>query len=607
MARIDNKVNSWVERLDDSVGLWKIGWTAVALAVVIILAFFFYLSSTQVLYTDDGFDVAQIARNIALGEGYSTHAIRPLNAFITDSAVPGRLPEINHAPLYPRVLCKWFQIRKIADDHSVLLLAMIFFAAGVVMTHFLATLLFDWKIGLMSAAVVGLSGTLLSMTLTGEMWPFVMCMFLAFCFAAVYYHKMIIRKGKKIPALIWCVILSLTVVGLYLTNYLFIWLIIPVLGFLWFSSRRILHPIIFIVVLAGCLFYPMMRNYEVCKSPILAGTAWDVLLDTEVYPELNAYRGVNDEIKDLKGVLDFPIKHFPAFAHKITDGIGKVATSCANDLISFIIICFAIVSALYKFRSPEVNALRGLMYAVFPILFTVFAAYSVSVNALIIFAPLLAIFASKYIALLLNAKKLHKIYSNAIVGGIMVIIALPLFMQIIWKTPQYSSTEEARSAEQYFTSIPRTGAKGVFYTDDYCRAAWSTSFSAVLLPLSDADIKRLKEIGMPIHVIVLTPKVKEYSTGEIWNMLYNIKVMTEIVNDRQKGLKIVRQEWGEWLTTQNITEQSKAAISKYLKTKFEDDYDRIMRQYAVYTELRGLRAQHAHPLQPEYIKVFFID
>ena len=56
-----------------------------------------------------------------------------------------------------------------------------------------------------------------------------------------------------------------------------------------------------------------------------------------------------------------------------------------------------------------------------------------------------------------------------------------------------------------------------------------------------------------------------------------------------------------------ITEQSKAAISKYLKTKFEDDYDRIMRQYAVYTELRGLRAQHAHPLQPEYIKVFFID
>ena len=180
-------------------------------------------------------------------------------------------------------------------------------------------------------------------------------------------------------------------------------------------------------------------------------------------------------------------------------------------------------------------------------------------------------------------------------------------MQIIWKTPQYSSTEEARSAEQYFTSIPRTGAQGVFYTDDYCRAAWSTSFSAVLLPLSDADIVRLKEIGMPVHVIVLTPKVKEYSTGEIWNMLYNIKVMTEIVNDRQKGLNIVRKEWGEWLTTQNITEQSKAAISKYLKTKFEDDYDRIMRQYAVYTELRGLRAQHAHPLQPEYIKVFFID
>ncbi len=61
----------------------------------------------------------------------------------------------------------------------------------------------------------------------------------------------------------------------------------------------------------------------------------------------------------LRPVL-FPVEHFTSFAAKLMTGTSEVAQAMAVTL-GLVALPLALVSALYKFRAPTANAVRGFV------------------------------------------------------------------------------------------------------------------------------------------------------------------------------------------------------------------------------------------------------
>ena len=210
------------ERLQDLIFKFDLGmgiqWFRLGGFLFLVFLVILVYTGTQFVGLRDRetMDLGQLGRNLALGRGYVTRNIRPIDVSYLAAAgkLPiseGRvvLPELWTPPVYPLVLAGWFKVfkpvsritavKRLLDisahrlpedwlklqalydaarvqtlrmDRLLVILAWLFFVADLGLLYLLAQELFDKRVALLSVVLSMLCDQLLDACVAGSMLPF---------------------------------------------------------------------------------------------------------------------------------------------------------------------------------------------------------------------------------------------------------------------------------------------------------------------------------------------------------------------------------------------------------------------------------------------------
>ena len=207
-------------------------------------------------------DMAQVARQIARGEGFTTKFIRPIDVWDFSKETSKKkenasidfdhFPEANHAPLYPYVLAAAikmtgyddFQAHRMdenksniyAGDRVISGTSTVFFLLAMLLAYTLLAKVFDDVVAISTVAFMGLSELLLQYALSGLPQPFMMCLMLAamHCLVAAIRAD---RAEKTAKTMVWLLVCFVFMSLLCLTCYMCIWCFVGLLVFCGFYFR----------------------------------------------------------------------------------------------------------------------------------------------------------------------------------------------------------------------------------------------------------------------------------------------------------------------------------------------------------------------------------
>ncbi|HYY28048.1 MAG TPA: phospholipid carrier-dependent glycosyltransferase [Chthoniobacterales bacterium] len=209
-----------------------------ACAAAVGLALAYLLIQFRGLSTQSGMDQAQIAREIARWNGFSTKMIRPYAAQQLQDHT-GRIPAANfpdsfHAPLNPLAnslvmrllpgeLTKTMSTSQhiFAGDRLIAGLSIFFFLAAVALNFFLVLQLFDSRIAWLTTVLVLIADQFWQFSLSGL--PQMLLLFLFTCACAILTNAMRARREGR-GTLLWLSLLGIVLGLMALTHPLTLWI-----------------------------------------------------------------------------------------------------------------------------------------------------------------------------------------------------------------------------------------------------------------------------------------------------------------------------------------------------------------------------------------------
>lgn len=563
--------------------LGRILGIAGVLLLLLIFTAVFYQRTYVGLASRDSMDIAQIARNVFSGNGFTTHFVRPFNIHFY-SEDQRSLVELNHAPLFVYAVAGMYKVTG-PSDQTVIRTSMMFLGLAVLATYFLGCILYDWRVGLLAASVFCLSAPILRTGTSGEEWVMAALWCTLLLCSLALHHKSAQAETAR-AAHVFAGLCGLFFALMFYTHYVFAVLLIPLtLYFVFTRVARKTHLVVFLAV-GLLLMAPLVyRNTVLTGSPILGVNAWDVMADTLAFPGDTLYRSMDAGNYGLVRTILFPMDRFPSFAEKLASGSSDIL-SAIIPLIGIAALPFAVVGVLYKFKSPQANAVRGLIYCVLPLVTVCFAVYGIDIKAIVVFAPVGAVLASAYFLLLLQAKKLHPFFVRVLIGGFVFITAVPATVAVVW--PMQVKTDPT---QDFFVVFSNGKYRGPVYTDAPWVAAWRTTNIAIWVPRGDSDVWSLEAKGLPLRIIVLTPESDRFSSDEAWYMLHKVKLWREYLRDPEEGLK-------EILAAARLSKGKTQSARTFMR--------RLKRSFAISETITSGRSYTLDPLGPDDIQLIEI-
>lgn len=516
----------------------KIIWTILIIAA---LAFFgaLYYKTTFVGLTDrHAIDTAQVAKNISQGKGFVTRVIRPFNVgLITDSR--RCTAEVNTAPVFPYAVAALYY-KKGASDQAIVWVSLLFLILIIVSTFVLGWLIFDIRIGLLATAVVAVSGPVIDAGASGTEWTMAAFVFslLLFC---VLLHQRASSSNRRFASFCFVLFSALFAAVLYMINHILLFLVIPLaLHYAFTGSNRRWSALIFVVGAAVLIAPWAYRNASLTGGSILAANAWDLFVDSKMYPGDVFFRTTEADVSSLARVILFPVEHFNAFLTKLIAGGSDVVLAFV-PMLGLAILPIVVVSMLYRFSSESGNMLRMFIYLAVACSVVVFALFSVDTRAIILFAPIFGIFGSAYFFQIIDDRKLHPVYVNLAIGVVIAASCLPSAAEIMVRRDPLPRSE-ITTPNEFFVSLSAGGLRGVVYSDLPWLAAWRMDVTAIWLPRSDDDVVELNAAGFPMRVILMTSEVDTYPATETWFLVHKSKLWRDYLRDPEDCMAEFKRE-----------------------------------------------------------------
>jgi len=235
-------------------------------------------------------DLAQAARRLAGGEGFSTGFIRPVALRYSDSF--SAQAELTNPPLYILVLAGVFSVFGVSDAVLVLTGAVCFWLSALAARR-LGAWAFDERTALLGAFLILVNPALLDSVRAGGPAPFASLLALFFLYA--------LEKGRDSRA--WCLAAGAAAGLGYLTRYSFgLWLI-PAAALLWFapgSGRRARLGFLG----AGALLAAspwLIRNLVVVGNPFFSLEGFRPYMFSAAAPGWQLWRGFSGQSLAVSG------------------------------------------------------------------------------------------------------------------------------------------------------------------------------------------------------------------------------------------------------------------------------------------------------------------
>jgi hypothetical protein len=542
-------LQEWIHKLEEGEWAKYIKLGAILLGFVAI-AVAYNLRAFKNFHTAESMDVAQLSRNIAEGNGYSTLFIRPLSLHLLqkhrpdgDVLLKGQFdhPDLANPPAYPMLLGGAMKVLPInyqmvdtrkarfstySPERWIAAINQVIFFAAVVIVFFLARKLFDSTVAWASAAVLAGSELMWRFTATALPTMLLMLLFVGLVACLVLIEQR--ERRETLPDIRWSyglAILAGALIGLGgLTRYSYLWVLIPVVLFLLISVGRFRARFCLTVIAAAAIVMApwLMRNYDV--SGTLFGTAgYAIYQETPAFPGTKLERSLNPEAELQQiGFFDYTRKLLLNTREIMRNELPRLGGNWISG--------FFLVALLIPFTSPTLSRLRIFLLGCL-VIFVVAQALGrthLSVaspevngeNLLVILAPLVFMYGVALFFILLDqiALPMRELRYAATAGFVVVLSAPLIFSLLPPKTfpvaypPYYppiirESASWLRDRELMMSDIPWAVA---WYGHRQC--TWLTlDFREQYYALSD-DMKTVKSLYLSPQFMdsrFLTQMVKE--------------------------------------------------------------------------------------------------
>jgi dolichyl-phosphate-mannose-protein mannosyltransferase len=447
----EKAVQEFVHKLEEG-GWAKWVWFALLWTCA---AFVYY----RFMFTETGFaglshakamEQAQIAREIARGNGFSTKMIRPIamKQFIeSKGAFPVRnIPDTYHAPLNPlvnslvlRLTKSWWTMTTkdivYTCDRAIARLSMIFFLAAVTVNYFTGKRLFDRRLSLLGTGLVLLSDQFWQFSMSGLPQ---MLMLLIFSVCAYALVRVVEARHQNRTPFVWLAVTGLLFGLLALTHSLTIAIFFGALVFCailcWprggghWAMGFLKNPAYVMLAVFLVIYTPwLVRNYKVCGSPV--GVA--------IYADYYQLRGTESQIMRAQNTSFSGINPL-TFRNKMQGQTILQFNNLYAFLGSILVAPIFFVALLHPFKKPEAASYRWGLLLMWVCALGGMAAVGMDDEGLhandlhVLFAPLLTFYGFAFVLVLWGRWEIHvRLVEYAFLVAIYLVSALPFITTMI--------------------------------------------------------------------------------------------------------------------------------------------------------------------------------
>jgi 4-amino-4-deoxy-L-arabinose transferase-like glycosyltransferase len=595
----ESSIQTALFQIEMGRGKKVIQWSLLVL-VAATLSLIYTAGQFRGLDKRESMDMAQLARNLARGEGYTTSLIRPLGIWQleqhgwikNDPRLIQRHPDLYNPPLYPLVLAGLFKLlpQKIfqydvadriypPERWVILPFNQLCLLACVLIVFLWGKRLFDRRVAIMAALLMLFSDTLWSYGVSGLPTNFLMLLVLlaAYCLylADQRLNPPEPAEGEPIPerpavsaGVIVLVLASAVLMALaFLTRYLSAFLIIPMVIYaarIFRGRAPALWGGIYVVVFLALIAPWLMRNYHVSGS-FLGLARFDLIERTGRFQGETLPRSYHPDFKN---------------AFSLRGIVSKFLVNARTNLLtnfrligSDFLVFFFTVGLLYGFRRQETSRLRRVLVGmiVCAILGMSLIGYDpehnrpdvFGSNLLVLFLPLVAIFGVAFFYLLLDRIRFTtKLTRGAAIGGFVLLNVSPMIFTML--PPRRGPFPYP----PYMPPITKTVAN-FFETDSLgCSdlpwaMAWDGDRRTVWLPMSLDEFYEIHDFVAPkgFQFMLLTPHMLDarpqsdvvhgefkgwagFMRGQL-PQVFPLKAVTPLPPDNEFILLADRVRWGK--------------------------------------------------------------
>lgn len=517
----------------------------------------------QGLNSPQAMDQAQIAREIARGNGFSTKMVRPV-AYHKASKLEQRtvsftdFQDTYHSPLNPLIMAAVFKVIGADDpdampmkkgemvfplDRVIAAVCTLFFLMAIGVNYLLVSRIFDAKIAGVCAILMLFCQTFWDYSLSGLPQ---MLMLLLFSCGIYFVYRAVEAAADGRIAMTPAVIAGLFFTLLALTHWMTVWIALGYIIFaaVTFRPRGIVGIVVLVLILIAAIG-PMMRNYGITGSPF--GTAF-----------LTLYNGMgNGSEADVMRTTDLEAQPL------LIDGlIGKIVRTTllqASDIIpllaGIVVAPLFFMSLLHPFKRKSIAMFRwGIL------LMWVTTAFGLAIFGLnkdkldpnqlhLLFAPIMTAYGLAFVSILWSRLEivaatpiLRNVHFFVIIGlcSLPLIIALPqkvklgmnlrhLGGQVPHWPPYFAPVLNSKTAGLRAW----TNEKNIIFSDQPWAVAWYADRMSIWLPPT-ADGFRLLEnaatgLQTPVSGFLISPS--SHGSGTITEVSARYKDFANLVLD----------------------------------------------------------------------------
>ena len=560
----------------------------ISLAVVLVALVGFYdLRAYRNFYSPEAMDVAQVARNVAEGRGYTTEFIRPFSLYLVQkhnrAGHPGEIlstnamdfaqinrphPDLANAPVYPTVLAGLMKVwtpdwkvqlhkpfwseggrfLRYKAEFRIAIFNQILLLAVVALTFLLAKKLFDGPAAWLAALLTLGSDLLWKFSVSGLSTLLVLVIFLGLIWLLVKVEELG-RAELLDPRRLFILAITiglLTGLGM-LTRYSFGWLIVPVVVFLTLfgGARRTGLAVAALLTFAVVVSPWIARNLAV--SGTFFGTAgYAVVEGTFVFPGTNLMQSLNPNFNSVYGMMPYVRKFAENTRYILQNGLLQ-----ANGVWVGALFFAGLLLGLRNLAARRLRYFTMMCLGVFIIAealgrtqLSIITPEMNSENLLALLTPLVAIFGVAFFLTLLNQMNVPTPQVRYGVIALLAVIACqPLIGALVSKVspvayPPYYPPEIQKIAgwmrpdELTISDVPWAVA---WYGDRQC--AWTTINSQYEFIALNDFIKPVNALYLTLYTLdgKLLSECVQGGVGN-WN---NFAYKTVAYNQLQKDFPLV--------------------------------------------------------------------
>jgi len=494
-----------------------------------LFALFSGLNSPQAM------DQAQISREIARGNGFTTKFIRPVAYYQAAQTKGSNVPfegfqDTYHSPLNPLLNAAVFKIigADNADawqmgekemvfplDRVIATVSTLFFLMSIGVNYLLISRVFDPKIAGVSAILMLFCQTFWDYSLSGL--PQMLMLFLFSCGIYFVYRAVEAATEGRVamtPAIIAGVFFTL----LALTHWMTVWIALGYIIFAAIAFRpRGFVGIAVIALLIIAAIGPMIRNYTITGSPF--GTA-----------SLTLYNGLasgsEDAVMRVHDLESQPLKIDGLFG-KIVRTTLLQTTDIVQLLAGIIVAPLFFLSLLHPFKRKAIASFRWAILLMWVTTAFGLAFYGVNSHGLdpnqlhLVFAPIMTAYGLAFISILWSRLDfvndipiLKNVHYMVVIG----ICALPLVIALPSKITLGIARRDSGGVPHwppYYAPALNLGMKKwldpkqIVFADQPWAVAWYADRMSIWLPPTKTGFEKLEGFAAdsqtPVGGILISP------------------------------------------------------------------------------------------------------